>query len=145
MTFTEVHRADSADFVHLCAGGDMVELWHCRLGHLDVRSVYALQNMVKDINVGKTSPPITTLVYEACTEGKQYVTKWGNNVERLATKPLEIVHLGVCGPMGTTSVGESKYFVTFIDDYSRKALVHTMKCKGQWFERFKKFQTFVEM
>ena len=42
MTFTKVHRADSTDFVHSRAGDDSVELWHCRLIHLDVRSVYAL-------------------------------------------------------------------------------------------------------
>ena len=37
------------------------------------------------------------------------------------TKPLEIVHLDVGGPMRTTSVGGTKYFVTFVDDFSRKA------------------------
>ena len=88
--------------------------------------------------------PTTTLVCEACTEGKQYAAKWGNNEERLATKPLEIVHSGVCGPMRTTSIGGAKYFVIFVDDYSRKVWVYTMKCKGEWFERFKEFQALVE-
>jgi hypothetical protein len=100
--------------------------------------------MVKGINLGKTSPPVTTLVCEACTEGKQYAAKWSNNEERVATKPLEIVHSGVCGPMRTTSVGGAKYFVIFVDDYSRKVWVYTMKSKGEWFERFKELQTLVE-
>src|ERR1700738_1378054 len=111
------------------------ELWHHRLGHLDVRNIYALQSMVNGINLGKTSPPVTTLVCEACTEGKQYAAKWGNNEEKLATKPLEIVHSGVCGPMNITSIGGARYFVTFVDDYSRKVWVYTMKCKGEWVER----------
>ncbi len=37
-----------------------------------------------------------------------------------ATKPLEIVLLDVCGPMRTTSLGGARYFVTYIDDFSRK-------------------------
>ena len=83
MTFNEVFGAHSADVVHSSVGGDSVELWHHRLGHLDVRSIYALQTMVKNINLGKTSLPVTTLVCEACTEGKQYAAKWGNNEERV--------------------------------------------------------------
>jgi hypothetical protein len=75
MTFKEVLGAHSADVEHSSVGGDSVELWHHRLGHLDVRSIHALQMMVKGINLGKTSPPITTLVCEACTEGKQYAAK----------------------------------------------------------------------
>jgi hypothetical protein len=64
MTFKEVCEANSADFVHSCVGGDSVELWHHRLGHLNVRSIYALQSMVKGIILGKTSRPVTTLVCE---------------------------------------------------------------------------------
>ena len=120
MTFMEVHGTDSTKFVHSHMGGDSIELWHCRLGHLDVRSVNTLQNMVKGINVDNTSPSITTLVCEACTECKHYTTKWGNNTKRLPTKPLEIVHSGVCGLKRTTSVGKAKYFVTFIDNFLKK-------------------------
>jgi hypothetical protein len=48
--------------------------------------------------------------------------------------------------MRTTSIGGAKYFVTFVDDYSRKVWVYTMKFKGlRRFERFKEFQTLVEI
>jgi hypothetical protein len=99
--------------------------------------------MVKGINVGKTSPPTTTLVCKACTVGNQYAAKWGNHKERLETKLLKIVHSSVFGPMRITSVGGKKYFVIFVDDYSRKVWVYTMKCKGEWFERFKEFQALI--
>jgi hypothetical protein len=102
---------------------DSLELWHHRLEHLDVKSIYALQSMVKGINVDKTSPPTTTLVCKACTVGNQYAAKWGNREERLETKLLKIVHSGVFGPMRTTSVGGAKYFVIVVDDYSRKVWV----------------------
>ena len=37
-----------------------------------------------------------------------------------ATQVLELVHSDVCGPMKTLSFGGARYFVTFIDDFSRK-------------------------
>ena len=70
--------------------------------------------MVRGMTLGKTSPPTSTLVCEACKDGKQYAAKWGNDEERLSTKSLEIVHLGVCGPMRTTSLEGAKYFVIFV-------------------------------
>jgi hypothetical protein len=76
--------------------------------------------------------------------GNQYAAKWGNNEEKLATKPLEIVYSGVCGPMRITSLGVPKYFAIFDDDYSRKMWVYTMRCKGEWFERFKEFHALVQ-
>jgi hypothetical protein len=46
-----------------------------------------------------------------------------------ATKPLEIVHSDVCGPMRTTSLGGARYFVTYIDDFSRNVWVYLLKSK----------------
>ena len=57
------------------------------------------------------------LVCKSYTKGKQYEVKLGNNGERQATKPLEIVHLGVCGSMRNMSVEEIRYLVIFIDDF----------------------------
>lgn len=42
------------------------------------------------------------------------------------------------------AIGGAKYFVTFIDDYSRKAFVFTMKSKSEVFAKFVQFKKFVE-
>lgn len=102
--------------------------------------------MVSGINLGKTSRPTSTLVYEACTKGKQYEAKLDNNAKMQVTKSLEIVHLGVyVVPWRTRPREGQKKVVTFVDDYSKKVWVYMMKYKGKWFERFKEFQAFVEM
>lgn len=116
ITFMEVCGANLADFVHSCAWEDFVELWHHQLGHLNVKSIYALQSIVKGINLGKTYCAIILLV---CTEDKQYVAKWANNEEMLAARPLEFVHSNVCSPMRTTLVGRTWYFVTFVNNILR--------------------------
>jgi len=51
-----------------------------------------------------------------------------------------LVHSDVCGPMQTESIGGSKYFVTFIDDYSRCSKVYFMKQKSEVLCKFKEFE-----
>lgn len=43
---------------------------------------------------------------------------------------LELIHSDVCGPILVQSISGSLYFLTFIDDFSRKACVF-FKCKSE--------------
>lgn len=86
--------------------------------------------MVRNMNLGKTSRPTSTLVCEVCTEDKQYAAMLGNDAERQTTKPLKIVRLDICGPMKNISVGGTKKFVTLVDDFFKNVCVYMMKSKG---------------
>lgn len=55
-----------------------------------------------------------------------------------------MVHTDIVGPMRTTSHGGNKYFVLFIDDFSRMTWVYFMNTKSEVFIIFKKFKSFVE-
>ena len=57
---------------------------------------------------------------------------------------LEQVHSDVCGPMKTRSIGGCAYFVTFVDDYSRKLWTYALKTKDQVYETFKQWIVLVE-
>ena len=46
--------------------------------------------------------------------------------------------------MRTNSIGSSRYFLTFIDDYSRKMWVYFLEEKSQVFDIFKNFKAYVE-
>ena len=46
--------------------------------------------------------------------------------------------------MNVDSIGGSKYFVTFIDDFSRYTTVYTMKNKNEVFAKFKEYVAYVE-
>lgn len=46
--------------------------------------------------------------------------------------------------MRTTSLGGSKYFLLFIDDYSRMRWVYFLTNKSETFEHFRKFKALVE-
>ena len=58
-------------------------------------------------------------VCEHCLYGKQTMSPHKRGSLRKA-KPLQLVHSDVCGPMTVVSMGGEQYFVTFIDDFSRK-------------------------
>ena len=60
-----------------------------------------------------------------------------------STKKLELIHSDVCGPMQVDSVWGSRYFVTFVDDYSRCVAVYFVKHKSELFEKFKAFESIV--
>ena len=67
----------------------------------------------------------------------------------LATKAkakgiLEIIHSYVCGPMSSNSLSGYGYYVSFIDDFSRKTWVYFMKNKDEVFSKFKEFKALIE-
>ena len=78
-----------------------------------------------------------------CLFGKQHRVSFQKNSTRKLEK-LELVYSDVCGPMEVDSFGGNKYFVTFIDNASRKTWVYLLRTKGQVFQYFHKFHTMVE-
>ena len=54
-----------------------------------------------------------------------------------AKKPLERVFMDLWGPAPVSSVGGGKYFLSIIDDFSRKVDVFIIKCKTEVFKCFK--------
>jgi transposase InsO family protein len=57
---------------------------------------------------------------------------------------LELIHSDVCGPMPSTSINGYVYYVSFIDDYSRKTWVYFLKSKDEVFGKFKEFKALIE-
>ena len=74
-----------------------------------------------------------------CILGKAHRSAIPTKSETRATKLLELVHSEVNGPIEVPFLGVSRYFVTFIDDFSRWTTLYTMKAKSETFECFKKF------
>ena len=46
--------------------------------------------------------------------------------------------------MSVHSLSGYNYYITFIDDYSRKTWIYFLKAKSEVFERFREFKTLVE-
>jgi hypothetical protein len=57
---------------------------------------------------------------------------------------LELVHTDVWGPTQISSLGGSHYYVTFIDDATRKTWVYCIRQKSDVFDTFEKWKALVE-
>ena len=57
---------------------------------------------------------------------------------------LEILHLDVCGPMSSSSLSGYVYYVSFINDFSRKTWIYFLKGKSEVFSKFKQYKSLDE-
>ena len=56
----------------------------------------------------------------------------------------QLVHSDLCGPLLAFSFSGFKYFLTFIDDYSRRTWVYFLKLKSEVFDMFLAYKALVE-
>ena len=122
-----------------CEQKNDINLWHQRLGH---PSEQRLSDIVrKELVTGIKLPNVSKISFcQSCVEGKMSRKPFKSAGTIRSTGRLELVHSDVCGPMQTESLGGHKYFVTFIDDYSRCCAVYFIKQKSEVFEKFKEFE-----
>lgn len=102
-------------------------LRHRRLGHLNRQGLGLLKN---SIATGINYTVRNERPCEACVMGKQAREPLRRSGKR-AKDLLELIHSDICGPMEMNSIGGSRYFLTFIDDHSRKVFVYFLKNKNQ--------------
>ncbi len=77
-------------------------------------------------------------ICEACQFGKQTKNVFPHD-KNVSKRALNVVHLDVWGPTKTTSMGGCHYYLSFIDDHTRKAWVYFMKEKSEVFTHFQNF------
>ena len=114
-------------------------LWHLRLGHINSNKIHRLfkDGLLEPLDFDGFT------VCESCLKGKMTKRPFCAKGRR-APDLLELVHSDVCGPMSTQARDGYKYFITFIDDYSRFGYVYLMKRKSKTFEKFKEFRAEIE-
>lgn len=93
-------------------------LWHCRFGHLSFKGLRNLH--YKRMVSGLPSLKTPTKLYTACLVGKQHRESIPKKSLWRASQKLELVHADICGPIKPASNSNKRYFLSFIDDFSRK-------------------------
>lgn len=116
------------------------DLWHCRLGHMSQKGMKELLSRgklpeLKSVDLG---------MCESCIMGKQKKVSFLKGGRTLRPEKLDLVHTDVWGPSPVASLGGSRYYVTFIDDHSRKVWVYFLKHKSEVFNVFKVWKAMVE-
>ena len=107
------------------------QLWHRRLGHLGMPNLLKMveSGMVKGMELTAAQVKAASqTVCEPCLAGKQGRVSFGHS-EHKASKPLELLHMDLMGPMPVPSLGGSLYLATFLDDYSKLSVVRPIATK----------------
>ena len=115
-------------------------LWHQRLGHMSEKGMKTLLSKgklpdLKNVDVG---------LCEDCIFGKQKKVSFTKSGKTPKAERLELVHTDVWGPSPVSSLAGSLYYVTFIDDSTRKLWVYFLKKKSEVFDTFRKWKAMVE-
>lgn len=129
-----------ADRGFFAAKRPTAKLWHRRLGHLHYRDVSKLSN---DTTTGIKLSNIEEKPCIPYIKGKIAKKPFPKEGKR-AKEILEVIHSDLCGPMENASIGGAKYFITLIDDFSRKVFVYFLTEKGQSRGVIVDFRTFLE-
>lgn len=118
----------------------MASIWHRRLGRLNQASMKLLRHAF-----GLKFDDPGDYPCEICVKGKQTKQPCLNvKKDRRASKVLQLVHTNLCDLMENVSIGSSKYFMLFVDDYSRRLSIYFLKNKSEALETFKGYKAYVE-
>lgn len=122
---------------------ESLELWHQRLGHVNLKNLKRLsrKEIVRGLpNLGSNDD----MICGPCQIGKQIKSPHRKLNEITTSKPLELVHLDLVGPVQTLSLGGKKYFLVMVDDFSRFTWVALLKDKSEAFESFRAIYTQIQ-
>jgi hypothetical protein len=101
----------------LIAKTNMGWLWHRRLAHVGMKNLHKL---LKGDNV----LGLTDVCFEkdrpcaACQAGKQVGSTHHSKNVMTTSRPLELLHMDLFGPVTYLSIGGSKYGLVIVDDFS---------------------------
>jgi hypothetical protein len=118
------------------------EVWHKRLGH---PNYVVLTHMLNSGLLGNKEQAFKNLSFHCfvCKLGKSKTLSFSFHGSR-AKKCFDIVHSDVWGISPVISHASYKYFVTFIDDFSRYTWVYFLRSKSGVLYVFQTFVAYVE-
>ena len=121
---------------------DILQLWHCRYGHLSFQGLKTLQQRKMVYRLPQFQPP--SKLCKDCLVGKQHRSSIPKKSNWRAVEILQLVHADICGPINPISNNKKRYLLTFIDDFSRKTWVYFLVEKSEALAVFKSFKIHVE-
>lgn len=110
-------------------------LWHKRLGHFHIHGIQQMINF--EVIHGVPNICFSKQICSGCQLRKHIRTKMPKEATFHASRTLELIYSNVCGPFRVKSTGGARYFVTFVDDFSKKLWVYFISHKNQVLIKFR--------
>jgi hypothetical protein len=113
------------------------------MGHVSMRRIYQLNklNLVRSLPNLKVA---SDALCEACQKGKFFKTYFKAKNVVSTSRPLELMHIDLFGPVKTASINGKKYGLVIVDDYSRWARVKLLRHKDESHSVFSTFYSQVQ-
>ena len=118
-------------------------LWHRILGHLNFDHIISLSKKKAVRDMPEINKPSNTIC-KSFQLGKQTCTSFKTKDEISTSRPLQLVHMDLCGPSRTKTPSGESYFMLIIDDFSIMTWVAFLKYKSEALEKFKIFKALAE-
>ncbi|UYV81349.1 hypothetical protein LAZ67_20000875 [Cordylochernes scorpioides] len=76
---------------------------------------------------------------QVCIQAKHPRTPFKPVLYPQSTRPLDLIHIDLIGPIQEESIGGAKYVLTLVDDFSRKIFVEFLSSKLETFDIIRSF------
>jgi len=112
--------------------------WHKVFGHASGNSIKAMaeKGIVDGLNLAGNEKLDDC---KACIEGKMRAVNYKRVGERRTSKPLELVHVDLMGPITTESSDNHKYILVILDDYSNFVCTFILRTKSEATRKLKEW------
>ena len=77
--------------------------------------------------------------------GKGTRKPFNHEHQQKVSRPLQLVHSDVCGPIRPTSTGGANNFVTFIDEETKYLKLYTISKKSEVFSKMKEYRKMAQL
>ena len=107
-----------------------MDLWHQRLGHVSHKQIEKISKCEAILSLPKFEN-IEKSICGLCQIAKQVKAKHPSTSEVQTSRPLELLHVDLIGPTRVQSLGEMKYILVVVDDFTRYTCVVVLKDKSE--------------
>ncbi|WVZ13024.1 hypothetical protein V8G54_017554 [Vigna mungo] len=111
-------------------------LWHLRMGHISEKGLEELEK--QGLLLGDKLQKLDFC--DHCVLGKSHRIPFGKG-KHSTERPFEYVHADLWGPARTLTHGGGAYFLSIIDDFSRRVWIYVLKNKSETFQKLKCLRT----
>lgn len=115
------------------------------MGHLNMPDIQKLVGKEMAVGIDLKGKEYTLKTCEKLVVlGKQPRKPFPAISGRRSNRALQLIHTDVCGPIEPNAWDGSKYFVTFIDDYTHFTTVYILEKKSDVLNMFKQYAAMAE-
>ncbi|GBN73143.1 Retrovirus-related Pol polyprotein from transposon TNT 1-94 [Araneus ventricosus] len=139
---SNLEQIDKVPESHNTSKTGNIELWHSRFGHQNAQDLIKMSKHKSVIGLENLKGSLECC--DICKVSKLTKKPSKELPERTTSQPLELIHMDVWGPSPIKSKSGISYFLSIIDDYTRKVHVYVMYNKKNVFKYFLQFKAMAE-